>query len=176
MTNDKAHLGQTWKCSGTERPSQPKMRVSNRPAKVAKAVEGQDGDGRTQPPQELRKHVDEGGVPVAVEDQGGAQHSCRVQGCACEGAACRAVGDEDRRVGFGVGRGAATVTMPPEMCPSSLPQPVPLLVMAGSAVQEPNRGLCQWDDSKESCLADWLLCGNKASANADEASMGAVCS
>lgn len=57
-------------------------------AKLTKAVQGQHNDGSQQSTEELSKDIHEGTVPVAVEDNGWAQHPSRVQSCSCELPTC----------------------------------------------------------------------------------------
>ena len=56
--------------------------------KLAKAVQGQHNDGSQQAAKEFSKDIHECTVPVAVEDDGWAQHPSWVQSRSCELATC----------------------------------------------------------------------------------------
>ena len=58
-------------------------------AKLTKAVQGQHNDGSQQSAKELSKDIHKSTVPVAVEDNGWAQHPSWVQCCSCELPTCK---------------------------------------------------------------------------------------
>lgn len=57
-------------------------------AKLAKAIQGQHNDSSQQAAKQLSKHIDEGSVPIAVEDDCWAQNPSRVKSCSCELPTC----------------------------------------------------------------------------------------
>lgn len=56
--------------------------------KLAEAIQGQHNDSSQQATKELSKNIHESGVPIAVEDDGGAKNSSRVQRRSCELPTC----------------------------------------------------------------------------------------
>ena len=57
-------------------------------AKLAKAIQGQHNDSSQQAAKQLSEHIDEGGVPIAMEDDCWAQNPSRIQSCSCELPTC----------------------------------------------------------------------------------------